>query len=121
MHIVAGACARVGSPISNTLKPSGPVRPDVPKAMSPNGLVVLENSLPGGGDGKSNCEVDPELKPLPMNDWPLGCGCDGPSAAVACSRAMARSARAMAQFDAVRVAASIALPASGNCQCRACR
>jgi hypothetical protein len=114
MFIVAGACTGAGSPISNTLDQSGPVRPDVPKAVSPNGLVVLENSLPGGGGGKSNCEVDPELKPLPMNDWPVGCGCDGRPAAVICSRAMAR-------FDSVRVAAVIAVPASGNCRCKVCR
>jgi hypothetical protein len=121
MFIVAGACAGVGSPISNTLDLSGPVRPDVPKAVSPNGLVVLENSPPGGGGGKSNCEVDPELKPLPMNDWPLGCVCDGRPAAVARSRATARFARAMAWYDAVRAAASIVVPASGNCWCKACR
>jgi hypothetical protein len=121
MFIVAGACAGAGSPILNTLDPSGPVRPDVPKAVSLNRLMVLENSLPGGGGGKSNCEVDPELKPLPMNDWPVGCGCDGCSVAVARCRAMVRFARAMARFDAVRVAALIAVPASGNCWCKVCR
>jgi hypothetical protein len=120
MFIVAGACAGAGISILNTLDPSsGPVRPDVPKAVSPKRV--------GGTGGFSpwwwrrNCEVDPELKPLPMNDWPVGCGCDGRPAAVACSRAMARVARAIARSDAVRVAGLIAVPACGNCRCKVCR
>jgi hypothetical protein len=121
MFIVAGACAGAGSSISNTLDPSGPVRPDVPKAVSPKGLVVLENSLPGGGGGKSNCEVDPELKPLPMNDWLVRCGCDGRSVALARSRAMPRVARAMARSQALTVARVIAGSACGNCRCKVYR
>jgi hypothetical protein len=115
MFIVAGACAGAGSSIVKTLDPSGPVRPNVPNAVSPKGLVVLENSLPGGGGNKSNCEVDPELKPPPMNAWPVGCGCDGRCVAVARSRAMAWFARAMARSDALTVAGVIAVPACGNC------
>jgi hypothetical protein len=49
MFIVAGACAGAGSSILNTFDPSGPVRPDVPNAVSPEGLVVLEKPVPGGG------------------------------------------------------------------------
>jgi hypothetical protein len=111
IFIAAGACAGAGSSILNTFDPSGPVRPDVPNAVSPKGLVVLKNPVPGGGGGKSNCEVDPELKPSPMNDWPVGFGCDGRSVAVARCRAMARS-------DALSVARVIAVPACGNCRCK---
>jgi hypothetical protein len=53
MFIVAGACAGAGSSISNMLDPRGPVRPDVSKAVYPKGLVVLENSLPGGGGAET--------------------------------------------------------------------
>jgi hypothetical protein len=118
MFIVAGACAGAGSSILNTFDLSGPVRPDVPNAVSPKGLVVLENPVPGGGGGRSNCEVDPELKPLPTNDWPVGFGCDGRSVAVARCRAIARFARAMARPDALSVARVIAVLACGNCWCK---
>jgi hypothetical protein len=118
MFIVAGACAGAGSYILNTFDPSGPVRSDVPNTVSPKGLVVLENPVPGGGGGKTNCEVDPELKPLPMNDWPVRFRCDGRSVAVARCRAMARFARAMARSDALSVAWVVAIPACGNCRCK---
>jgi hypothetical protein len=90
MFIVAGTCAGAGSSILNTFQPSGPVRPDVPNAVSPKGLVVLESPVPGGGGGRSNCDVEQVLKPLPINEWPIGFGCEGRSVAVACCRAMAR-------------------------------
>jgi hypothetical protein len=51
MFIVAGACAGAGSSILNTFDHSGPVRPEVPNAVSQKGLVVLENPVPGGGGG----------------------------------------------------------------------
>jgi hypothetical protein len=91
MFIVAGACAGEGSSILYTFDPSGPVRRDVPNAVSPKGLVVLENPVAGGGGGKRKCEEDPEVKPAPMNDRSVRCGCDGRSVAVARCRAMARS------------------------------
>jgi hypothetical protein len=66
MLIVAIVCAGAGSSILNAFDPSGPVRPDVPNAVSMKGLVVLEIPVPGGGGSRSNCDVEPVLKLLPI-------------------------------------------------------